>query len=66
MNTVVIFLLFSLLPFNSENLTIANIYFILQSISVNTGNSALECAAETYTKQTILSKVQDYKLFLSK
>ncbi len=36
----------------------------MASISVNTGNWALECAAENYTKQTMLSK--GYKLFLSK
>ncbi len=36
----------------------------MASISVNTGNWAIEIAAEKYTKQTILSK--DYKLFLSK
>ncbi len=36
----------------------------MASISVNTGNWALECVAEIYTKQTIHSK--DYKLFLSK
>ncbi len=33
-------------------------------LSVNTGNWALECAAEKYTKQTIHSK--DYKFLLSK
>ncbi len=36
----------------------------MASFSVKNGNWALECAAEKYTKQTILSK--DYKLFLSK
>ncbi len=36
----------------------------MASISVDTGNWALECAVEMYTKQTMLSK--DYKLFLSK
>ncbi len=36
----------------------------MASIIVNTGNWALECAAEKYTKQTIHSK--DYKLFPSK
>ncbi len=37
----------------------------MASISVSTGNWALECAAEKYTNQTMLSK--DYSvLFLSK
>ncbi len=36
----------------------------MDSISINTGKYALECAAEKYTKQIVLSK--DYKIFLSK
>ncbi len=36
----------------------------MASISVDTGNWALECAAEKYIRQTMLSK--DYKLFISK
>ncbi len=36
----------------------------MASISVNTGNGTLECAAEIYPNQTRLSN--DYELFLSK
>ncbi len=36
----------------------------MDSISVSTGNWALECAPEIYAKQIMLSK--NYKLFLSK
>ncbi len=36
----------------------------MASITVYTGNWALECAVEKYTKQPMLSK--DYRLFLTK